>query len=76
MLRLQHGINLREAAAALSEYEGSELSDAPVDPHALRGLKFSEALPEPLASQTVARRLGDLPGAARVLSEKRVLGHT
>ncbi|MDQ2706430.1 MAG: DEAD/DEAH box helicase [Actinomycetota bacterium] len=75
LLRLHHNIDLREAAAALSAHEGSELGEAPVDPQALRGLKFSEALPEALASQTVARRLGDFRGAASVLSGKRVLSY-
>ncbi|GEL17283.1 DEAD/DEAH box helicase [Pseudonocardia asaccharolytica] len=40
-----------------------------VDRRALDGLKFSEALPERLATMTLAARLADLDGAARVLAE-------
>ena len=40
-----------------------------VDERALTGLKFSEALPERLASATLAARLADLPSAAAVLDE-------
>jgi ATP-dependent Lhr-like helicase len=40
-----------------------------IDPKALRGLKFNEALPERLATATLASRLADLHGAAVVLSE-------
>ncbi|GAA0245401.1 DEAD/DEAH box helicase [Actinomadura nitritigenes] len=40
-----------------------------VDPRAVRGLKFSTALPDHLAIATVAARLADLDGAAKVLDE-------
>lgn len=40
-----------------------------VDPRAVRGLKFSTALPEHLAVATVAARLADLDAAERVLGE-------
>ncbi|MFC5182467.1 hypothetical protein [Actinomadura harenae] len=40
-----------------------------VDERALRGLKFSEALPERLAMATLAARLADLENAAAVLDE-------
>jgi len=40
-----------------------------VDQRALAGLKFNEALPEPLAAATLAARLADLDSAARVLAE-------
>jgi ATP-dependent helicase Lhr and Lhr-like helicase len=40
-----------------------------VDERALAGLKFSEALPERLASATLAARLADLSSAAAVLAE-------
>jgi ATP-dependent Lhr-like helicase len=40
-----------------------------VDPRALAGLKFNEALPERLATATLAARLADLDSAARVLAE-------
>jgi ATP-dependent Lhr-like helicase len=41
-----------------------------VDPRALAGLKFSEALPERLAYATLAARLADLDSAERVLGER------
>ncbi|MFB6977433.1 DEAD/DEAH box helicase [Streptomyces scopuliridis] len=40
-----------------------------VDPRAVRGLKFSAALPERLAVATVAARLADFQGAAAALAE-------
>jgi ATP-dependent Lhr-like helicase len=40
-----------------------------VDERALAGLKFGEALPHRLAVATLAARLADLDGAARVLAE-------
>ncbi|MGA5441972.1 DEAD/DEAH box helicase [Streptomyces griseoincarnatus] len=40
-----------------------------VDERAVKGLKFADALPSRLAESTLARRLADLEGAARVLSE-------
>jgi len=40
-----------------------------VEPDALTGLKFSEALPERLALATAAARLADLPSAEQVLAE-------
>ncbi len=42
---------------------------ADVDQRALAGLKFHEALPERLATATLAARLADLDSAARVLAE-------
>lgn len=40
-----------------------------VDPRAMAGLKFSEALPERLAEATLAARLADVSSAAKVLAE-------
>ena len=40
-----------------------------VDQRALAGLKFNEALPERLATATLAARLADIDSAARVLTE-------
>ena len=40
-----------------------------VDERALAGLKFSEALPERLATATLAARMADLDAAVRVLAE-------
>ncbi|WP_327408771.1 DEAD/DEAH box helicase [Streptomyces sp. NBC_01281] len=42
-----------------------------VDPRAVRGLKFSAALPERLAMATVAARLADFDGARAALSERK-----
>jgi ATP-dependent Lhr-like helicase len=73
VLRLRHGIDLRVAAAELRGSKVAELVEPSVDHHALRGLKFSAALPEALATDTVARRLGDRDGAGTVLREDRTL---
>ncbi|WP_306316466.1 MULTISPECIES: DEAD/DEAH box helicase [unclassified Streptomyces] len=40
-----------------------------VNPRAVRGLKFSAALPEDLAARTIAARLADFDGARSVLDE-------
>ena len=40
-----------------------------VDQRALAGLKFNEALPERLATATLAARMADLDSAAQVLAE-------
>ena len=40
-----------------------------VDQRALAGLKFNEALPERLATATLAARMADLESAARILAE-------
>ncbi|WP_307961741.1 hypothetical protein [Salinispora arenicola] len=40
-----------------------------MDEKALAGLKFSKALPERLATATLAARLADLGAAAAVLAE-------
>jgi len=50
-------------------HAGEQLSLPDVNPKALRGLKFTEALPERLAVATLAARLADLDGAAAVLKE-------
>jgi ATP-dependent helicase Lhr and Lhr-like helicase len=43
--------------------------DPQVDERALKGLKFSEALPIRLAEATLAARIADLESAATVLAE-------
>ncbi|MBO8189774.1 DEAD/DEAH box helicase [Streptomyces spirodelae] len=48
---------------------GTALVLPDVDPRAVRGLKFSAALPERLAVATVAARLADFDGAAAALRE-------
>ena len=49
---------------------GRRLCLPDVDQRALDGLKFSEALPERLATATLAARLADLDSASRVLDER------
>ncbi|MFI9284879.1 DEAD/DEAH box helicase [Streptomyces werraensis] len=51
------------------ESVGESLVLPDVDPRAVRGLKFSAALPERLAVATVAARLADFESARKVLSE-------
>jgi ATP-dependent Lhr-like helicase len=48
---------------------GENLVLPDVDPRAVRGLKFSAALPERLAVATVASRLADFENARAVLGE-------
>jgi ATP-dependent Lhr-like helicase len=48
---------------------GDSLVLPDVDRRAVRGLKFSAALPERLAVATVAMRLADFPGATAALAE-------
>lgn len=73
VLRLRHGIDLREAASELRGSRVQELRDPDVDPRGLRGLKFSDALPATLATSTAAERLGNRPGAEVALRENRTL---
>jgi ATP-dependent helicase Lhr and Lhr-like helicase len=63
-----------------AEYSAAELSQAikearlaaPIpDPRAVKGLKFSDALPQALAADTLAERLADYEGAANVLHHDR-----
>ncbi|MFH9041362.1 DEAD/DEAH box helicase [Streptomyces sp. NPDC017966] len=53
-------------AAVADTVTGLTLPD--VDPHAVRGLKFAEALPARLAEATLAARLGDADGARAALA--------
>jgi ATP-dependent helicase Lhr and Lhr-like helicase len=48
---------------------GERLCLPEVDERALAGLKFNEALPQRLATATLAARLADLESAACVLAE-------
>ncbi|MEU4966790.1 DEAD/DEAH box helicase [Streptomyces smyrnaeus] len=57
-----------QAARAATD-DGAALVLPDVDPRAVRGLKFSAALPERLAVATVAARLADFDGAAAALQE-------
>lgn len=69
-IRLLPGVThdeLREAIAAV------EWRDPFVDQNAVRGLKFSSALPQELAVHTVGTRIGDEIHARAVLSEKHTV---
>jgi ATP-dependent Lhr-like helicase len=72
-IRLQPGVTVAELSAALSDVQWR---DPDVDENALRGLKFSAALPSELAKQTLAARLGDIQHAREVLAEKRSIVRT
>ncbi|MFD6311580.1 DEAD/DEAH box helicase [Streptomyces nigra] len=67
-LRLREDLTPAEWRTA-RENVGESLVLPDVDPRAVRGLKFSAALPERLAVATVAARLADFESARRVLSE-------
>lgn len=68
-IRLRPEATTTEISAALSKM--NELCEPSVSSHAVRGLKFSAALPQGLAQKTVAERLGDSAGAGQVLEEPR-----
>ncbi|MCC9307569.1 DEAD/DEAH box helicase [Kitasatospora sp. RB6PN24] len=68
-LRLREDITPQALKKALEAAVG-RLCLPEVDDHAVRGLKFSEALPVRLAHATLARRLADLDGARAVLEER------
>jgi ATP-dependent Lhr-like helicase len=67
-LRLLPNLSRREIVGALSDVV---LHDPAVSSGAVRGLKFSVALPPQLAADTVASRLGDRDAAHQVLAEER-----
>lgn len=67
-IRLLPGVTAAEFSQALS---GVQWRAPDVDANALRGLKFSAALPPELAEHTLAARLGDIPHARDVVAEKR-----
>ena len=56
---------------AVQAAQGAELPAVAVDPAAVRGLKFGEALPPDLAVRTLAERMTDARGARVVLDEPR-----
>ena len=66
-VRLLPGVTVQEFSAAIA---AAEWADPAVDANALRGLKFSVALPTELATWTLASRLGDAPYATAVAAEK------
>jgi ATP-dependent Lhr-like helicase len=59
----------RESKAFHSAGPAQAICLPDVDQRALTGLKFNEALPERLATATLAARLADVGSAARVLAE-------
>ncbi|MDX3547195.1 DEAD/DEAH box helicase [Streptomyces europaeiscabiei] len=67
-IRLREDVTAPELRKAREEAAGHSSSPA-VDPRALCGLKFAVALPEELATATLAARLTDPEGAAAVLAE-------
>lgn len=69
-LRLLPDIGVQELSAALSCVDWQ---DPAVDEAALRGLKFSAALPRELALHTLGARLGDIPSAMAAIGEPRVI---
>ncbi|WP_123977643.1 hypothetical protein [Streptomyces sp. Ag109_O5-1] len=62
-------VSQREVPAGHVQNVGENLVLPDVDRRAVRGLKFSAALPERLAVATVAARLADFEGACSVLGE-------
>lgn len=73
VLRLHHGTDARDASRRLAAAAEVALVTPAVNDHAVRGLKFSAALPIELARQTVAERLVDREGARHLLGEPRSL---
>lgn len=69
-IRLLPDVSVAQLSAVLATVEWS---DPPVDEAALRGLKFSAALPRELAIHTLGARLGDIPSTMSVVGEPRVI---
>lgn len=69
-IRLLPDVSAERFAAALATVEWT---DPPVDEAALRGLKFSAALPRGLAMHTVGARLGDVQSAMDVVNGPRMV---
>ncbi len=67
-VRLRQDLSPGDWKAARAELPDS-LTLPSVDPRAVRGLKFSTALPERLATATLAERLADLDGALATARE-------
>lgn len=67
-IRLLPGLTVQEFGAAVGAVQWR---DPAVDANALRGLKFSSALPEDLAKHTLGARLGDLTHAHEVSIQAR-----
>jgi hypothetical protein len=69
-VRLVAGLTVQQLSAAL---DSVEWRNPGVDANALRGLKFSAALPDPLAKETLSVRLGDSETAESVVAEARTI---
>lgn len=70
-LRLHQDLSVAEIKDELSAIRSSELRPLPsIDARALSGLKFSAALPESMARQTLAVRTADYLGATSVLTDQ------
>jgi len=69
-VRLLPGVTVQEFSADLA---AAEWADPDVDANALRGIKFSAALPEELAKHTLGARIGDRLAASRVRAEQRTI---
>jgi len=69
-IRLLPDVTVSQLSAALAAIDWR---DPPVDEAALRGLKFSAALPRELAVHTLGARLADIPSAISVVGETRVI---
>ena len=67
-VRLLPGVTVRRV---LRGTRCGRMARSRVDANALRGMKFSSALPEKLAKQTLGSRVGDKQHAAAVLAESR-----
>jgi ATP-dependent Lhr-like helicase len=69
-VRLLQGVTVAEFSEALSSVAWQ---DPAVDANALRGLKFSSALPADLAKRTLSARLADRPHAVEVSTQSLLL---
>lgn len=67
-IRLRSGLDIAELGKLRT---GRTLVPPRVNPNALAGLKFSTALPQALAMDTLARRLGNPSVAKSVIAERR-----
>ncbi|MCV7434929.1 DEAD/DEAH box helicase [Mycolicibacterium bacteremicum] len=67
-VRLIAGVTVEEFSAAVGQVQWQEPA---VDANALRGLKFSSALPAELARMTLSTRLGDTVSAIATAAERR-----
>lgn len=67
-IRLRQDLSLADWKAARAELPDS-LTLPTVDPRAVRGLKFSVALPPRIATATLAERLADFDGALAAAQE-------